>query len=63
MGLERYLKSLIDNDLVDKLIDYHELNGGLSRFVKIKYFYEKLLNHVLGDETIIKLFFVILFLS
>jgi len=32
-----------DSDLVDKLISYHDLNGGLSRFVKIRYFYNELL--------------------
>ncbi len=29
-----------DISLVDKLINYHKRNGGLSRYVKIKYFYE-----------------------
>ena len=29
-----------DTNLVDKLIDYHNQNGGLSRYAKIKYFFE-----------------------
>lgn len=36
-----------DNKLVKKLIKFHELNGGLSRYVKIRYFY----NEVLGKEV------------
>ena len=32
---------------VDKLIDYHRYNGGLSRYVKIRYFFE----HIIGRET------------
>ena len=32
-----------DDNLVDLFIDYHQKNGGISRFVKFKYFYEKLL--------------------
>jgi len=43
-----------DINLVDKLIEYHELNGGLSRFVKIKYFYEELLNKDIGEELILE---------
>ena len=43
-----------DTNLVDKLIDYHELNGGLSRFIKIKYFYEKLLNKNIDEELILE---------
>lgn len=35
-----------DSKYVDKLIDFHNKNGGLSRFVKIKYFY----NHCLQEE-------------
>ena len=31
---------------VDKLLQYHTLNGGLSRYVKIRYFY----NEILGKE-------------
>ena len=32
-----------DKELVDKLLEYHTLNGGLSRYVKIRYFYNTLL--------------------
>jgi phosphoglycolate phosphatase-like HAD superfamily hydrolase len=41
-----------DKDLVEKLLEFHNLNGGLSRYVKIKYFYEELLKrHITDDEV------------
>ena len=42
-----------DNDLVNKLLEYHNQNGGLSRYVKIKYFYNKLLKQEISEEKII----------
>ena len=33
-----------DNEKVDLLLQYHKKNGGLSRYVKIRYFFEKILN-------------------
>jgi beta-phosphoglucomutase-like phosphatase (HAD superfamily) len=39
-----------DKELVDKLLEYHTLNGGLSRYVKIRYFYNTLLNVEVSDE-------------
>lgn len=41
-----------DKKTVDKLIEYHEYNGGLSRFHKIKYFYNELLNKVITEHDI-----------
>lgn len=41
-----------NKDLVEKLIEYHSLNGGLSRFVKIRYFHEKLLNKKISDNEV-----------
>ena len=38
--------------LVDKLLDYHNKNGGLSRYVKIKYFYNELLNQEISEAEI-----------
>ncbi|MGM9928356.1 MAG: HAD family hydrolase [Bacillus sp. (in: firmicutes)] len=32
------------SDAVQALMDYHNLNGGLSRYVKIKYFFEEILS-------------------
>ena len=42
-----------DAKLVDRLIEFHELNGGLSRFVKIRFFFEELLNTSINDNAII----------
>ncbi|MEA2029111.1 MAG: HAD-IA family hydrolase [Campylobacterota bacterium] len=39
-------------DLVEQLIEYHQLNGGLSRFHKIKYFYNELLNQEIDEAKI-----------
>jgi len=39
-------------DNVNKLISYHRDNGGLSRFHKIKYFYNEILKKDINEETI-----------
>ena len=44
-----------DKNLVNKLIDYHSLNGGLSRYVKIRYFYENLLNKSITEKKVLEL--------
>jgi len=41
-----------DKELVDKLLEYHTLNGGLSRYVKIRYFYNILLGVEVNDEKV-----------
>ena len=41
-----------DLDLVEKLLQYHNENGGLSRYVKIRYFYEELLNQSISNNEI-----------
>jgi phosphoglycolate phosphatase-like HAD superfamily hydrolase len=41
-----------DEYLVEKLIKYHNINGGLSRYVKIKYFYEELLKENVTNEKV-----------
>ena len=40
------------NDLVEQLIIYHRSNGGLSRFHKIKYFYNQILNKEISEDKI-----------
>lgn len=40
---------------VQKLIEYHNANGGLSRFVKIKYFFEELLHQSASEKKIQRL--------
>ena len=37
---------------VEKLINYHLQNGGLSRYVKIKYFYENVLGKPITEEQV-----------
>ncbi len=37
---------------VDKLLVYHNANGGFSRFVKIRYFFEEVLKQGISDEKV-----------
>ncbi|MEA2019453.1 MAG: HAD-IA family hydrolase [Campylobacterota bacterium] len=37
---------------VDKLLKFHNINGGLSRFVKIKYFFENILKQTITNDEI-----------
>ena len=39
-------------ELLKKLISYHQQNGGMSRFHKIRYFYEKLLKQPISTQKI-----------
>lgn len=39
-------------ELVERLIDYHVLNGGISRYAKIRWFYETLKGEPCADETV-----------
>ena len=41
-----------DSQSIDKLIKYHIQNGGKSRYVKIKYFFEEILNTNINEEKI-----------
>ena len=38
---------------VDKLIEYHKLNGGLSRYDKIDFFFKKIINQKISDSEFI----------
>jgi phosphoglycolate phosphatase-like HAD superfamily hydrolase len=40
------------NDLIEKLLNFHRINGGLSRYVKIRYFYEELLGDSITDDQV-----------
>ncbi len=44
-----------DSALVEKLLEYHHQNGGLSRYVKIRYFFEKILKSTISKEDIEKI--------
>jgi len=41
-----------DKALVDKFIEYHRYNAGLSRYVKIRYFYEEMLGQSISEERV-----------
>lgn len=52
-GFKTVLKQY-PKDLVDKFISYHNENGGLSRFVKFRYFFENLLQISVEENLILK---------
>ncbi|MBT0819574.1 HAD hydrolase-like protein [Campylobacter lari] len=41
-----------DKALVEKLIEYHSINGGLSRFHKIRYFFNEILKKDINDDEV-----------
>lgn len=47
MIFEKYPKSK-----VEELIQYHRINGGLSRYVKIRYFYEEILKLSITEKLV-----------
>lgn len=44
-----------DESVINEFIKYHRYNAGLSRFVKIRYLYEKLLNKLISEVEINRL--------
>jgi len=50
-GFRKIFESYTE-ELVEEFIKYHRLNGGLSRFHKIKYFYNTLLSKDISKEQI-----------
>lgn len=51
-GFEEIFKSF-DKLHVKKLLEYHRVNGGLSRYVKIKYFFNSILNKNITEEEVL----------
>ncbi len=51
LGFERVLAKY-PKEQVDKLILFHRANGGLSRYVKFRYFFEQILKEQVSDERI-----------
>ena len=39
---------------VERLIQFHRQNGGISRFVKIRYFFETILNRTISDSEVVE---------
>jgi phosphoglycolate phosphatase-like HAD superfamily hydrolase len=52
-GFEEIFKDY-DQELIDKLLAFHRKNGGLSRYVKIRYFFEELLGQSINDEGVLE---------
>lgn len=52
-GFREIFKSFGSNE-VNSLLEYHNLNGGLSRYVKIRYFFDNILLKPISEEEIFK---------
>ena len=52
-GFREIFKSFKDKH-IDELLEYHNLNGGLSRYVKIRYFYEEILGEKITEDEVLK---------
>ena len=50
-GFKEVLKKYPKHE-VDSLLEYHELNGGLSRYVKFRYFFESIRKESISDFEI-----------
>ncbi|OMP32206.1 HAD family hydrolase [Mangrovimonas sp. DI 80] len=50
-GFEEIFKDF-SSDQVSQLIKYHRINGGLSRYVKIRHFYEEILGREISDAEV-----------
>ncbi|MBU3010337.1 HAD hydrolase-like protein [Polaribacter vadi] len=50
-GFEEIFKNF-DAQQVSELLKYHRANGGLSRYVKIRYFYENILGESITEEKV-----------
>ena len=48
----REIFSNFQKDDVDMLVDFHNKNGGLSRYIKIEYFFKRILNQEIDVEKI-----------
>jgi HAD superfamily hydrolase (TIGR01549 family) len=53
-GFEIVLKSYTDHQ-VSQLMDFHRKNGGLSRYVKFRYFFEEILKKEITENEILEL--------
>ena len=43
-----------DAKKIEELLKYHKKNGGISRYVKVKYFFEELLKQSITDDEILE---------
>lgn len=51
LGFKKVLSNY-SNDFVEQLLNYHRENGGLSRYVKFRYFYDKILGEEISDTKV-----------
>ncbi|RZA00863.1 MAG: HAD family hydrolase [Sphingobacteriaceae bacterium] len=54
LGFSEVLKEYPEEQ-VKELLNYHHINGGLSRYVKFRYFFEKIRNESITDEQVLQL--------
>lgn len=52
VGFERVL-SEFPKEQVEQLLAFHQANGGLSRYVKFRYFFEEIRNESITDDEIV----------
>ena len=50
----RELFEEFSEDEIQKLIEYHLVNGGKSRYIKIKYFFNEILNQEISEKEILR---------
>ena len=50
-GFREVLKEF-DSEQVEQLIDFHNANGGWSRYVKFRYFYEEILKRQISESQV-----------
>jgi HAD superfamily hydrolase (TIGR01549 family) len=53
LGFERVLAEF-PTEQVDQLLKYHQTNGGLSRYVKFRYFFEEIRKEQISEDEIRK---------
>ncbi|MBU1658147.1 HAD family hydrolase [bacterium] len=41
-------------DKIEQLVEYHMQNGGISRYIKVKYFFEEILSQSISENEILK---------
>jgi HAD superfamily hydrolase (TIGR01549 family) len=54
LGFEKVLSDY-PQDQVAKLLEFHTANGGLSRYVKFRYFFEEIRSEVIAENDILQL--------
>lgn len=51
LGFQEVLKDFPKSE-VEKLMDFHKSNGGLSRYVKFRYFFEEVRGEPIGEKAV-----------